>query len=80
MEKQGDHRLALALASSAAVVVTEAPPTYGVSASVTYIAGRAMAATLIDALESRQSGENEGREEEQEAAWAERPVSSIKEG
>ena len=39
-----------------------------------------MAATLIDALESRQSGENEGREEEQEAAWAERPVSSIKEG
>ena len=54
--------------AEAAVVVAveaEAPPTYGISASVTYIVGlRAMAAALVGALEGRQSGENEGREEE----------------
>ena len=65
-------------AAEAAVVVAveaEAPPTYGISASVTYVAGLwAMAAALVDAIEDRQSGENEGREEEQEAAWAERRV------
>ena len=47
-------------AAEAAIVVAvaEAPPTYGILASVTYVAGlRAMAAALVDALEGRQSGE-----------------------
>ena len=56
-------------AAVAAVAVPEAPPTYGISASVTYIAGlRAMATALVDALEGRQLGENEGREDEEGAA------------
>ena len=65
-------------AAEVAVVVTEAPPTYGISASVTYIAGlRAMAAALVEALEGSQSGENEGREEEEGAVRAERRVSGV---
>ena len=61
-DKQGLEPVAATEAAAEAAVVVlavvEAPPTYGIAASVTYVAGlRAMAAALVDALEGRQSGE-----------------------